>query len=132
MTILYEKVGRRYKPVMTDDWYHQTRLADMAKPGHILVCITGNCTSYQHSVNPDHAVVLAALRDCREAMFAAMHKAAEFKPKTTKLSEAHQMAYAKYQAAIPKEEREALWAGSIQDGLDAAEKCLMSWIYPKK
>lgn len=124
MTILYEKIGRRYHPVMMDDWYKEARMYDMAKPGHILVSIDGNCTSYLRDVAPDRAPVLAALKECREAILAAMHKAAEFRPKVTKLSLAHQRAYAVYQAAIPPSERQALWAGSIQDGLDAAEKVL--------
>jgi hypothetical protein len=65
-------------------------------------------------------------------MNAAMHKAAEFKPKATRLSEAHQRFYRRYLAAIPQEEREALWAGSIQDGLDAAEKVLKDKILAAK
>jgi len=120
MTILYEKIGRRYKAWATDEW----RQFDMARAGHMLISVDGNCTSYMRGVEPDRAPVLAALKECREAILAAMHKAAEFKPKATKLSLAHQRAYAVYQAAIPPSERQALWAGSIRDGIDAAIKVI--------
>ena len=128
MTILYEKIGRRYHPVKTDDWHQEIRSMDFAGPGCILVTVNGACTSYLHRVNPDYAAVLAALKLARNACQEAMHKAAEFKPKVTTLSKRHQNAYARYQAAIPKAERQALWAGSIQDGLDAMEKVLMDRI----
>ena len=124
MTILYEKVGRRYKPVMTDDWRHQSRLCDMVSPGAMLVVTNDHCISYFRQVNPDYAAVLAALKIAREACVEAMHKAAEFKPRTTPLSKRHANAYARYMAAIPRHEREGLWAGSIQDGMDAMEKVL--------
>ena len=124
MTILYEKVGRRYKPVMTDDWYTDRRLVDMVRPGHMLVSVDDSCTHYMRGVDPEYAEVIAALQECREAMLSAMHKAAEFKPKATKLSDQHQKAWQKYQAAIPADERQALWAGSISDGLDAAIEVL--------
>jgi hypothetical protein len=120
MTILYEKIGRRYKPWATDEW----RQFDMARPGHMLISVNGNCTSYMRGVDPDRAPVLAALKECGDAIRDAMHKAAEFKPKVTKLSLAHQRAYAVYQAAIPPSERQALWAGSISDGIDAAIKVI--------
>ena len=120
MTILYEKIGRRYKPWATDEW----RKLDMARPGHMLISVDGNCTSYLRGVDPDRAPVLAALKECRDAILNGMHKAAEFKPKVTKLSRAHQRAYATYQAAIPPSERQALWAGSIVDGVDAAIKVI--------
>jgi hypothetical protein len=125
MTILYEKVGRRYKPVMTDGWYTDRRIADMVRPGAMLVVTSDNCTSYFRKVNPDYAAVLAALKVAREACADAMHKAAEFKPRTTILSERHAKAYAAYMKAIPKAEREGLWAGGINDGLDALEKELL-------
>lgn len=124
MSILYEKVGRRYKPVMTDDWYSMTRMFEMEKPGHILVSIDGHMTCTLRGVDPARAEVLAALKEFREAISAGMHKAAEFKPRCEKLSTRHQKAYAVYQSSITKAEREALWAGSIQDGLDAAEQVL--------
>jgi hypothetical protein len=128
MTILYEKVGRRYKPVMTDDWQHQSRMFDMVRPGAMLVVTNGNCASHIHKVNPDYAAVLAALKIARDACADAMHKAAEFKPRTTQLSKRHAKAYAAYMKAIPQSEREGLWAGSIADGLDAMEKALLSQI----
>jgi hypothetical protein len=124
MTILYEKVGRRYKPVMTDDWSAECRLSDMLRPGHMLVTVDGACRSYLRNVAPDRASVLAALAEFRSAVLEAMHNAAEFRPRVEKLSKRHQNAYARYQAAIPKAERAALWAGSIQDGIDAAVKVL--------
>ncbi len=120
MTILYEKVGRRYRPVMSDDWYSDQRMVDMERPGHLLVTIDDHCQHYMRDVKPEYAPVMAALIELREEMLKAMHRAAEFKPKSTRLSEAHQKAYAQYQDSIPVEEREALWAGSIADGLDAA------------
>ena len=124
MTILYEKRGRRYHPVMMDDWYRDHRLMDMVKPGAMLVIVDDYCKHYIHNVDTARAEVLAALKECREAIGTAMHRAAEFKPKSEKLSVRHQKAYAAYQAAIPKAEREALWAGSIADALDAAIKVL--------
>jgi hypothetical protein len=124
MTILYEKVGRRYKPVMTDDWFAECRMADMLRPGHLLVTVDGNCRSYMRNVDPDRAAVLAALAEFRAAVRDSITAAAEFRPKVTKLSKRHQDAYARYQAAIPKAERCALWAGSIGDGIDAAVKVL--------
>jgi len=124
MSILYEKIGRRYKPVMTNDWYHMGRMFEMEKPGHILVSIDKSMMCILRQIDPARVEVLAALKECREAISDGMHKASEFKPRREKLSVRHQEAYALYQASIPKEEREALWAGSIQDGLDAAEKVL--------
>jgi hypothetical protein len=80
--------------------------------------------SYVYDVPPRRAPAVAALYEVRDAMLEAAHKVAEFKPKITKLSKRHKAAYRKYQESIPASERCALWAGSLQDGIDAAIKVL--------
>jgi hypothetical protein len=122
--IYYEKRGRRYHPIATDDW----RTMEGLHEGAHLVIIGNGCTMTRINVVPDHAAALAALRTARDAITEEMHKAAEYLPKRIPLTELHRRAFAAYQAAIPPHEREALWAGSIQDGLDAAERALMDEI----
>lgn len=120
MTTLYEKVGRRYKPVRE----HDTVVWESLPAGYTLVFTRPGGRSYMHAIIPDRASVVAALHEVREAMLEAAHKVAEFKPQTAKLSKKHQAAYQKYQEAIPASERCALWAGSLPDGIDAAIKIL--------
>jgi len=120
VTTLYEKVGRRYKPVRE----HDTVIWESLPAGYSLIFTKPGGRSYMYNVLPDRASAVAAMHEVREAMLEAAHKVAEFKPKTTKLSKKHQEAYQKYQESIPESERCALWAGSLQDGLDAAIKVL--------
>lgn len=120
MTTLYEKVGRKYKPVRE----HDTVVWESLPAGYSLIFTKPGGRSYMYNVMPDRAAAVAAMHEVREAMLDAAQKVAEFKPQTAKLSKKHQAAYKKYQESIPASERCALWAGSLQDGLDAAIKVL--------
>jgi len=120
VTTLYEKVGRKYKPVRE----HDAVVWESLPAGYSLIFTKPGGRSYMYNVMPDRAAAVAAMHEVREAMLDAAQKVAEFKPQTAKLSKKHQAAYKKYQESIPASERCALWAGSLQDGLDAAIKVL--------
>ena len=71
--IFYKKVGRKYVPVQE---YDSELLCSLAYGFH-LVHVREGWTSYLHKIDPADAAVLAACGKLRDAMLAAMQKAAE-------------------------------------------------------
>jgi hypothetical protein len=74
MTTLYEKRGRRYHPVA------EMFSLDSLPIGIHLVTVQAGLQTVTYNVNPDHASLIAASRDAKAAMCAAMHRAMAREP----------------------------------------------------
>lgn len=68
---LYEKVGRRYKPVAS------TRGYDGLGNGFWLVQIAGGMRTTMRSVEPDNAAVEFAFKDAEDKIVKILHRASE-------------------------------------------------------
>lgn len=114
--VLYQKVGRRYKP-----WGMIYDLNGIPQGAHLVVVKPGS-QSMLYNVDPDRAALLAAMREATEAMIDAMREASELKPQ---------------QAPITQEQRDLLdklkatgfiasiWSrGSLRGMIDAGMKAL--------
>ena len=71
--IFYEKVGRRYKPVHE---YDSELCSALPKGTHLIMCYPGG-QSTRYKIDPNYAAMIAAGRVAEEAMWSAIHKAAE-------------------------------------------------------
>jgi hypothetical protein len=116
VTILYEKIGRRYHPV------RDTAAYDGCGKGYWLVSVDKGCTSVRQCVNPDYAGFLAAASIAHDAMVDAARKASESVPRKRPLTPREQKAFAAYQE-IMGEDSMWLQSGSAWDiaqaGIDA-------------
>src|SRR5690606_8065528 len=86
---LYRKIGRRYHPVA---WYDPLAMDALGK-GDYLISVYEGGRSMRKLIRPDHARLLAAAREMREAMVAAMRKASELKPHRTPITKRQQEAW---------------------------------------
>jgi len=86
---LYEKVGRRYVPVAE---YSREACSHFREGSHLVVCRPGS-TLTLYRVNPDHAGVIAALRQHEVAIGEAIRKAMRHKPRTEPLTPAQVKAW---------------------------------------
>jgi len=71
--IFYKKVGRRYVPVYE---YDQTLMDSFPKGSHLVITHPGG-QSRRFNIDPNYAALIAAGRVAEEAMWSAIHKAAE-------------------------------------------------------
>jgi hypothetical protein len=75
--IFYEKVGKRYKPVMEYDDF----LLDAFPKGSHLVCVYPGGQSTRYKIDPAYAPMIAAGRVAEDAITQAIYAASEAKPK---------------------------------------------------
>lgn len=128
-TVLYEKVGRRYKPYQIL-W---TDSRDMMKPGQfrLTYAYASGSYSYQYDITPATAAWAAAAMMARQTMVEAMQDAAASKPYEPR-------EYTKKQQEIIKRFRKEMaaaggnfpswWAiSSPYEIADAAIKALEEW-----
>lgn len=87
--VLYEKVGRRYRPVSSYD----PRVMDGMPAGAHLMLVTPGVRSVRYDVNPAYASVLAAAHIMREPMIDALRAASELRPATQKVTLKQQAAW---------------------------------------
>lgn len=121
MTAIYKKHGRRYKeignyePEAYDTYPHGAHLV-ISRPGSRLT---------RFSINPDHAALLAAAEDMREAMIQAMRDASM--PRISeKAKAAHKRGWAAYIAAVGREDMLTVTGASAQDCVQAGIDVLMA------
>ena len=119
--IYYEKVGRRYKPVLEYD----SELSDSFSEGtHLVMCHPGG-QSRRYNIDPAYAPMIAAARVAEDSMIQAMQKASELKPKQTPVTPAQQKAWKQLARAFGDELCTLNGASSYdiaQAGLKALEK----------
>jgi hypothetical protein len=97
--VFYEKVGRRYKPVMEYDDY----LIDAFPKGAHLVMSYPGGTSRRFNVDPNHAAMIAAGRVAEDVMSRAIYQASEARPKERPITERQRAAWAEMKAAFGDE-----------------------------
>ena len=79
--VLYQKVGRRYKP-----WGMIYDLNGLPLGAHLVVVKPGS-QSMLYNVEPDRAALLAAMREASEAMIDAMREASELQPQQVPITQ---------------------------------------------
>ena len=87
--IFYEKVGRRYKPVMEYDDF----LLDAFPKGSHLVCVYPGGKSTRYKIDPAYAPMIAAGRVAEDAITQAIYIASEAKPKERPITEEQREAW---------------------------------------
>jgi len=87
----YEKRGRRYYPVMENDYEFQ---AAMPQGNHLIMCYPGG-RSTRYNIDPALAPMIAAGRVAEDRMCAAMRKASEMRPSRTPITPGQQRAWKK-------------------------------------
>ena len=87
--IFYEKIGRRYKPVLEND----NEFYDALPYGnHLIMCYPGG-RSTRYNVNPALAPMIAACRVAEDQMSEAVRKASEMRPRRKELTVEQQRAW---------------------------------------
>ena len=94
MTILYKKVGRRYKPVAEhEEW-------DSFPAGaHLVICQPGS-TLRRFSIDPDRAVLLAAAEPLREQIKALVVELHKMRPTRRPVTMQQAAAWRRFQKAM--------------------------------
>ena len=112
--VFYEKVGRRYKPVMEYDDY----LIDAVPKGAHLVMSYPGGTSRRFNIEPAYAPMIAAGRVAEDAICRAIHRASEARPKERPINQRQQAAWAEMKAAFGDE----FFSLTLPAARDIAEK----------
>ena len=111
--IYYEKRGRRYYPVMENDYEFQ---AAMPQGNHLIMCYPGG-RSTRYNIEPALAPMIAAGRVAEDAICDAMRKASEMRPQRTPITSGQQRAWKK----LAKEFGDDLATLSLGSARDHAE-----------
>jgi hypothetical protein len=87
----YEKRGRRYYPVMENDYEFQ---AAMPQGNHLIMCYPGG-RSTRYNIDPAVAPMIAASRVAEDAICRAISKASEMRPQRTPITPGQKKAWEK-------------------------------------
>ena len=94
--IFYEKVGRRYKPVLEND----NEFYDALPYGnHLIMCYPGG-RSTRYNVDPALAPMIAACRVAEDQMSEAVRKTSEMRPRRKELTVEQQRAWTRLNKAL--------------------------------
>ena len=94
--IYYEKRGRRYYPVMENDY----ELHDaMPRGNHLIMCFPGG-RSTRYNIEPALAPMIAAGRVAEDKMSEAVRKASEMRPRRKELTHDQQRAWTRLNRAM--------------------------------
>ena len=94
--IYYEKRGRRYYPVLENDY----ELHDaMPRGNHLIMCYPGG-QSTRYNINPALAPMIAAGRVAEDRMSEAVRKASEMRPRRKELTHDQQRAWTRLNWAL--------------------------------
>ena len=94
--VYYEKKGRRYYPVMENDY----ELHDaMPKGNHLIMCFPGG-RSTRYNIDPALALMIAAGRVAEDRMSEAVRKASEMRPRRKELTHDQQRAWTRLNRAM--------------------------------
>ena len=89
--IFYEKVGRRYVPVMEHDY----ELIDGLPYGNHMIMVYPGGQSTRYNIEPALAPIIAAGRVAEDRMCEAIRKASEMRPARTPITPGQQRAWKK-------------------------------------
>jgi hypothetical protein len=89
--IFYEKVGRRYRPVLEND----NEFYDALPKGNHLIMVYPGGRSTRYNVEPALAPMIAAGRVAEDRMCDAIRKASEMRPARTPITPGQQRAWKK-------------------------------------
>ena len=97
--IYYEKRGRRYYPVLENDY----ELHDaMPRGNHLIMCYPGG-TSTRYNIDPALAPLIAAGRVAEDRMSEAVRKASEMRPRRKELTVEQKRAWDRLTKAMGNE-----------------------------
>jgi len=97
--IFYEKVGRRYKPVLEND----NEFYDALPHGnHLIMCYPGGRTT-RYNVDPALAPMIAASRVAEDRMSEAVRRASELRPRNKPVTENQKKAWTNLSKAFGDE-----------------------------
>jgi len=117
----YERVGRRYVPVMEYDDY----LLDAFPYGAHLVMVYPGGKSTRYNVDPALAPMIAAGRVAEDAISSAIHKASEARPKERPITERQRAAWEEMKASF-NDEFYSLEFASIRDLAEAGVQAMQT------
>lgn len=117
--IFYEKVGRRYVPVME---YDNELIDALPKGTHIVMSYPGG-QSRRYNIDPNYAAMIAAGRVAEDAICSAMIKADEVQPARKALTEAERDAWNNL-IAVWGDEARSLRRAAVRDVAEAAVKAM--------
>ena len=117
--IFYEKVGRRYVPVME---YDNELIDAFPKGTHIVMSYPGG-QSRRYNIDPNYAAMIAAGRVAEDAICSAMIKADEVQPARKALTEAERDAWNNL-IAVWGDEARSLRRAAVRDVAEAAVKAM--------
>jgi len=117
--IYYEKIGRKYVPVME---YDSDFLDAFPKGNHLVMSYPGG-TSRRFNIEPALAPMIAAGRFAEDAICDTMRKASELKPQRTPITPAQKAAWENLAAALG-DELATLQGGAARDCAEAAVKAM--------
>jgi hypothetical protein len=95
----YEKVGRRYKPVME---YDDFLIDAFPKGAHLVMSYPGG-VSRKYNVDPNYAAMIAAGRVAEDVISRAIYQASEARPKERPITERQRAAWAEMKASFGDE-----------------------------
>lgn len=124
---LYEKVGRRYKPVA------DTLAYEGLSAGLWLVVVKPGMKSIRRLLDPEYPEIEAALYEYHECVVEALRQAHEAEPETRPLTPTEQRAWQAYSKILKGDaQRMRLVRKSMSDIADAAAEALRKKIREKR
>ena len=119
--IYYEKRGRRYVPVMENDY----ELHDaMPRGNHLIMCYPGG-RSTRYNIDPALAPMIAAGRVAEDRMSEAVRKASEMRPRRKELTHDQQRAWTRLNRAMG-DDIYTIEVASARDIADAGLKAMQA------
>ena len=119
--IYYEKIGRRYRPVMEHDY----ELMDaLPKGNHLIMCYPGG-RSTRYNIDPALAPMIAAGRMAEDKMSEAVRRASEMRPRRTELTPDQNRAWQRLNKALG-DDVYTLEIASAREIADAGLKALQA------
>ena len=117
--IYYEKRGRRYYPVMENDY----ELHDaMPRGNHLIMCYPGG-QSTRYNIDPALAPMIAAMRVAEDKMSEAVRKASEMRPRRKELTVEQQRAWTRLNKSMG-DDIYTLEVGSSRDIAEAGLRAM--------
>lgn len=119
--IYYEKVGRKYVPVME---YDSDIMDALPKGTHLIMSYPGG-TSRRYNIDPNYAAMIAAGRVAEDAVCRAISKASELRPKNTPITPEQKAAWEALALAFG-DELCTLHGLSVHDCAEAGVKAMQA------
>jgi hypothetical protein len=118
--VFYEKVGRRYRPVLEYD----NEVMDAFPKGDHLVSVRSGCTSRRFRVDPALAPMIAAGLYAEDAICRKIQEATELRPASRTIDEDTLHRWQQFVKTIPEEHRLMFTHGSARDAAEAGVRAM--------